>query len=1288
MTKWFSLFGKKCKGYEEQELETHYGHGAGRDTLALVKQTGMRVSRTGAGSGNNDETDFAQDWFIPFGSIRLQGVIGKGAMGQVLKATVDEVPVAAKRMPIMEGIMEDIKREAQVVANMHHPNILQFHGVSINKADHEIYLLVELMKCSLDQVLFSPEQKFKAVRQKLTGPIKQRVLLQIAYGLLYLHRRGNIHRDIKPANVLCADMGMKLVKVADFGTSTRLQKTTQMMVSNSRDSVGYLAQELTTNLGTPAYMAPELVSDSRRITVGTTAAQRDAADREEEDKKSGWRRSARTSTSSLTSEEAEEEKPRKSRNSRSSEESAASKLDTYSYGVLLYALTTGLKPYSDLETCNTFTMMNQIVGGLRPTLPVDYPVALRDLLARCWHADPGTRPSMSEITTLLREECIAEALEWTAAAFVPDRSLVAHLAGIAGQGPKLPSALKNELGKVFTSMGIGNRDSRSLSRDGSFTKRNSKHKHRRSQTEGGMMNVNFRDSLKGIDLIGKLVDDDDNEERRIAVRKQWKQEQKHRQRSLGLQRTDSMARQRTLSDTKESDASSSSVPAIVAERDSAQSSPPSVSTTKAKTTHSRERSLSAPDFANLGPSLALDDDDADDELQRKRSLSMPLRRSLSSSETVDSEDNMDDVNLSEVMRSSTGSVGSYICMDIHSSTNSVASTMSTASTAAVISDADAAGVKAALAAKEELSTEVPFSKHDFLDPTANHTAAGIWFDSTGDSTRSVLAFESAVQFHGRHDSTCDNTTGRATPHMNLAVALMRVARFSEAHSNLCEALRIEPENELARQNMAELVNLQRRMLALANQENGKQNTNGKGKAAKRGKRTNRSDRALIPMLAPIPEVEGKSGEKTGSRHLRASDTNRPVQKASSARLVGSSTNGTNAAAPKSRARSNTVTAATSSGSTPSAFTATKRRSSSSTTINKCDFNSSDRDSVDSGRRETRSSSSHSQFSIAHWIRLPNGGMMRVSQAHQQQAAIALQTAFRRMVEEEGTAHLRMKAAAWKVANKEWIKKNRQQRLKERQQRKKEIEQKKRLAAELVSGVGAVGTGVATRLTLPIITPTVASLSNVREQEVSSLDSEVEMDQAKAPKEVEKNQKREEGKERKEDRKKASPKEVANHAEPARIAKASPTRKAATAATVSSSSKTAKGKKPKKQAETTEDKKSNKAQMEKLAQKKKAASVKLKGAVRAVSVSAKPLDKKSLKKIAKHTKPVVKTPPSVKSPASSGSDVFSRLTNPKSYTGTQSYKESHKKQRKSTTHVPRRRTNGQIKECTSPATIDP
>merc|ERR1719163_1934022 len=86
---------------------------------------------------------------------------------------------------------------------------------------------------------------------------------------------------------------------------------------------------LTTNLGTPAYMAPELVSDGR--VVATDGA-------------------------------------------------AATQVDVYSFAILLYTSTTGLKPYADLRTVNMFTMMNAITDNLRPTLPAGYPPALARIL--------------------------------------------------------------------------------------------------------------------------------------------------------------------------------------------------------------------------------------------------------------------------------------------------------------------------------------------------------------------------------------------------------------------------------------------------------------------------------------------------------------------------------------------------------------------------------------------------------------------------------------------------------------------------------------------------------------------------------------------------------------------------------------------------------------------------------------------------------------------------------------------------------------------------------------------
>uniref|UniRef100_A0A8C4W325 Calcium/calmodulin dependent protein kinase kinase 1 n=1 Tax=Gopherus evgoodei TaxID=1825980 RepID=A0A8C4W325_9SAUR len=73
----------------------------------------------------------------------------------------------------------------------------------------------------------------------------------IVLGIEYLHYQKIIHRDIKPSNLLLGDDGH--VKIADFGVSNQFE--------------GNDAQ-LSSTAGTPAFMAPEAISDSGKSFSG------------------------------------------------------------------------------------------------------------------------------------------------------------------------------------------------------------------------------------------------------------------------------------------------------------------------------------------------------------------------------------------------------------------------------------------------------------------------------------------------------------------------------------------------------------------------------------------------------------------------------------------------------------------------------------------------------------------------------------------------------------------------------------------------------------------------------------------------------------------------------------------------------------------------------------------------------------------------------------------------------------------------------------------------------------
>lgn len=166
--------------------------------------------------------------------------IAEGGTGAVYKATERETgdPVAIKFLqPIEEGDKGRagrFLREAAVVADLDHPNIVRVrdHGVRSRRP----YLVMDFVEgIALHRILRK-------------GPLPEktalRICLHLAETLEYFHARNIIHRDLKPSNIMIRKGGEPVI--VDFG----------FMKSYAEDD---LLQESGTTLGTPAYMAPEMV---------------------------------------------------------------------------------------------------------------------------------------------------------------------------------------------------------------------------------------------------------------------------------------------------------------------------------------------------------------------------------------------------------------------------------------------------------------------------------------------------------------------------------------------------------------------------------------------------------------------------------------------------------------------------------------------------------------------------------------------------------------------------------------------------------------------------------------------------------------------------------------------------------------------------------------------------------------------------------------------------------------------------------------------------------------------
>jgi Tol biopolymer transport system component len=196
------------------------------------------------------------------GPYEITGKLGEGGMGEVYRATDSKLrrEVAIKVLP--PGFTENkdrlarFEREAQLLAQLHHPNIASIHGLEESGGTRA--LILELVE---------GEDLSARIRR---GPVALDEALaiarQIAEALEAAHEKGIVHRDLKPANIKLTAEGT--VKVLDFGLAKAMDPASGAVPSaadlarsptimNSPTLTAAHGTQLGVILGTAAYMAPE-----------------------------------------------------------------------------------------------------------------------------------------------------------------------------------------------------------------------------------------------------------------------------------------------------------------------------------------------------------------------------------------------------------------------------------------------------------------------------------------------------------------------------------------------------------------------------------------------------------------------------------------------------------------------------------------------------------------------------------------------------------------------------------------------------------------------------------------------------------------------------------------------------------------------------------------------------------------------------------------------------------------------------------------------------------------------
>ena len=178
--------------------------------------------------------------------------LGAGGMGEVWRARDTRLnrDVALKFLPAAfandRERLARFEREAQLLAQLNHPNIAAIHG--FEQIDGAPFLVLE----------YVPGEALK-------GPLPideaLAVATQIGEALEEAHGKGIVHRDLKPANIKITPEGK--VKVLDFGLAKALADESGPQASPNSPTMSALATHMGTILGTAAYLSPEQARGKR-----------------------------------------------------------------------------------------------------------------------------------------------------------------------------------------------------------------------------------------------------------------------------------------------------------------------------------------------------------------------------------------------------------------------------------------------------------------------------------------------------------------------------------------------------------------------------------------------------------------------------------------------------------------------------------------------------------------------------------------------------------------------------------------------------------------------------------------------------------------------------------------------------------------------------------------------------------------------------------------------------------------------------------------------------------------
>ena len=302
---------------EKQELQSKYKEILSKLQEVELKNKELQEKLSHIHSNDQPKTNITDEsWKVNYKEVTLtKQELGRGGWGVIWIGEFRSQNVAVKQMHeliVSPEFLQLLNREIGIMAQLRHPNLLQFIGAVLDHPSGNPMIITEIMDISLRG----------AYEKKQLSPVPVSICLSImrdvAVGLNYLHSLPDpiIHRDVSSANVLLESKGPGKwkTKISDFGSA----KLARSAVTKAAGAAVYSAPE--------AFQGVGIIHKKKQTT----------------------------------------------------------KMDVYSYGVLLWEVMTCTFPNGDI--------FHNFLEQIKTSSP-----SIHQLILQCISEDPQHRPTMKQV---------------------------------------------------------------------------------------------------------------------------------------------------------------------------------------------------------------------------------------------------------------------------------------------------------------------------------------------------------------------------------------------------------------------------------------------------------------------------------------------------------------------------------------------------------------------------------------------------------------------------------------------------------------------------------------------------------------------------------------------------------------------------------------------------------------------------------------------------------------------------------------------------------------------------